>query len=116
VDYTSYLPNIDVEDGKARVMGNLRLYLRLLEKFDGEKMKNDITKAIEAGDTAKAFQAAHALRGTALNLGFSVVQKITDEIEILAKASQDPSHLTEPLNEAMTSLLNSIENLLEAQK
>ncbi|MCL2577600.1 MAG: Hpt domain-containing protein [Defluviitaleaceae bacterium] len=113
MDYTPYLPEINAEEGIARVMGNSKLYFRLLGKFDGTKMAADIVNAIEAGDTRLIIQSAHALRGTALNLGFPVVQKVTSEIEELAKAEQESSHLTEPLNNAVTALMGSIEKLLE---
>jgi len=115
VDYTSYLPDIDVEDGKARVMGNLKLYFRLIGKFDGAKMAGAITAAIEAKNNKEVVQATHALRGTAANLGFPVVQKITSEIEALAKEEKDGSHLLGELDTAVAALSGAIGRLLESQ-
>jgi len=115
MDYSSYLPEINIEEGKARVMDNLKLYLRLLGKFDGEKMAADVMDAMKTGDVKLVALATHALRGTAANLSFPVVQKISSEIEALAKADQDSSHLAEPLNEAMTALMVSIRKLLGEQ-
>jgi len=116
MDYTEYLPDIDVEDGKARVMNNLKLYLRLIEKFDGAKMAGAVTCAIDAGDEKATVAAAHALKGTAANLGFSVVKKITGDIEALIKEGMDCSILAQPLTEAMASLAGSIGRLLAAQE
>jgi HPt (histidine-containing phosphotransfer) domain-containing protein len=113
VDYKLYLPEINIEEGIARVMGNSKLYFRLLGKFDGVKMADDIVKAIESGDFKLIVQSAHALRGTALNLGLTVVQGVTTEIEASAKEMQDTSHLTEKLNSAISALMSKIEKLSE---
>ena len=115
MDYEPYLPNIDVEDGKARVMNNTRLYFRLLGKFDGPKMAAAIKQAIAAKDAAGIIQATHALRGTAANLAFPALQSITNDIETLTKASQDCSHLVEQLDEAIMNLSGAIEKLLQEQ-
>ena len=115
MDYTAFLPDIDVEDGKARVMGNLKLYLRLLGRFDGAKMADAIVQAASAGDRTVVVQATHALRGTAANLGFPVVRKIAEEIETLSKAGEDCAHLLAPLNDAVEALSASIVNLLAEQ-
>ena len=113
MDYKAYLPDINVADGKARVMGNLKLYLRLLGRFDGAKLAGNITCAINDADEKAVIQAAHALRGTAANLAFPVVQQVAEEIESLTKAGESCAHLTKPLNEAVTSLSAAIGRLLE---
>ncbi|MCL2387331.1 MAG: Hpt domain-containing protein [Defluviitaleaceae bacterium] len=115
MDYSAYLPDIDVEDGKARVMNNLKLYLRLLGKFDGAKMKNDIVRAVDEGDGTDIIQAAHALRGTAANLGFPIVQDVTKQIEALGKTGEDCHPLMDSLDKSMESLTGAIERLLAAQ-
>lgn len=115
MDYAEYLPDVDVEDGKARVMNNLKLYFRLLGKFDGEKMAGDISRAINAGDKKGVAQAAHALRGTAANLGFLVVLKVAHEIETLSKNGENCAHLIQPLDEAVLALTGTIEKILAAQ-
>lgn len=115
MDYSSYLPEINVEDGKARVMNNFKLYLRLLGKFDGQKMADEITAAINANDIRATVQTAHALRGTAANLAFPEVNKLSTEIEALAKDDKSSSHLAQPLNEAVAALASKIEKLLAAE-
>ena len=116
MDYARYLPYIDVNDGKTRVMDNLKLYVRLVAKFDGRKMAGEIVDAINSGDTAMVAQKSHALRGTAANLGFTQVQKIAEEIEILSKQEQDSTHLKESLNEAIESLVGAVTSFLETQE
>jgi HPt (histidine-containing phosphotransfer) domain-containing protein len=115
MDYSVYLPDIDVEDGKARVMGNLKLYMRLLGKFDGAKLSGAIVEAIEAGDMRGVSQAAHALRGTSANLGFPVVKNVTEEIENRSKAEQDCSEYVDELKMAADSLAAAIGRFLEEQ-
>ena len=112
MDYSAFLPDIDVESGKARVMDNLKLYQRLCGKFDAAKMAGDVTNAIEAGDYKTVVQASHALRGTAANLGFPVVQQVTSDIEALAKAEQECKHMIEPLNNAVAALADAIKRFL----
>ena len=115
MEYAEYLPDVDVSDGKARVVNNLGLYVRLLTKFDGRKMAGEIVDAMNAGDSTLIAQKAHALRGTAANLGFPVVQKVTAEIEALCKDGQDSTHLAETLNNAIEALVGSVTRFLESQ-
>ena len=114
MEYSAYLPDIDVEDGKARVMQNMKLYLRLLDKFDGKKMAESVSQAVATGDVVEIVQAAHALRGTAANLGFPVVLLIAEEIEILAKSGKDCEHLLTQLEDAAVSLSASIDSLIDS--
>jgi chemotaxis protein histidine kinase CheA len=116
MDYTEYLPDIDVEDGKARVMNNLGLYMRLLGRFDGAKMAGDITDAIDAGNAKEISAAAHALKGTAANMGFGEVRRVTAEIEAAVKAGESCEELSQTLTEAMASLLQTIGRLLATQE
>jgi HPt (histidine-containing phosphotransfer) domain-containing protein len=113
--YAAYLPDIDIEDGKARVMNNLKLYLRLVGRFDGAKMVGDISAALKAGDEQEVMNAAHALKGTAANLGFPVVQKIAGEIETGGKSEKDYSALIKQLSEATASLAEAIGRFIASQ-
>jgi len=112
MDYSVFLPDINVEDGKNRVMGNMKLYLRLVGRFDGLKMANSIRDAVKAGDTTATADAAHALRGTAANLAFPVVQKITEEIEKGAKNGEDCTQFLQPLEDATTALAEAISRVV----
>jgi len=107
-DYSVYLPHIDVEEGKTRVMNNEKLYMTLLGKFKGRQMADDLISSMEANDHSKVVQYAHALRGTAGNLGFKVLFEITSEIEKLGKASERSSHLKNSLDDAVMNLEDAI--------
>ena len=110
-DFTKYLPHMDVNDGKARIMNNMKLYMTLLGKFKGREMTDTLLAAMSANDSAVVVQTAHALRGTASNLSFPVLQEITSEIEALGKAGQDSSHLSEKLDTTMAELDAAIADL-----
>jgi len=112
MDYGKFLPNINVEEGKARIMNNMALYMKLLNKFKGRQMVGDLIEAVKNGDHGAVAQHAHAIRGTAANLSFPRLNDITSEIELLAKASEDCSHLTAPLDSAMTDLEAAIAELI----
>jgi hypothetical protein len=119
MDYTVFLPDIDVEDGKARVMNNLPLYFRLVKKFDGAKMAGDIVAAVGSGDSEEIANAAHALKGLAANLGFPVVKKIAAEIEQVSREGTGNLKLeasTASLEEVVASLVAAIERLLATQE
>jgi len=104
MDYSKYLPHVDVNDGKARIMNNMKLYTKLLSKFKGRQMTDDLIAAMEAKDMDKVGQLAHAMRGTASNLSFPTVQKIASDIEMLAKGREDAMHLAGELDVAVTKL------------
>jgi HPt (histidine-containing phosphotransfer) domain-containing protein len=108
MEYIAYLPDIDIEAGKSLVLDNAQLYTRFLYKFDGAKMVNNISDAFDAGDIKGAVDAAHALKGTAANLGFLSVQGIAGKIESLGKNGKDFKHLIHELNDAMASLAEAI--------
>jgi len=112
MDYGKFLPNMNVEEGKARIMNNMALYMKLLNKFKGRQMTNDLIEAIKNGDHAAVAQHAHALRGTAANLSFPRINDITSEIEAKSKANEDCSHLTEQLDSAMTDLEAAVAELV----
>ena len=113
MDYSTYLPEIDVSGGVARVMNNEKLYFKLVGKFDGMKLKNDLTQAIEAKDTKAIIHVSHALRGTAANLGFGVVHKVAGEIEDLCKSEENYDHLIPAINKALDALEDAIGRLLK---
>ena len=112
MDYGKFLPNINVEEGKARIMNNMALYIKLLNKFKGRQMADNLIEAAKNGDHSAVAQHAHALRGTAANLSFPRLNDITSEIESLAKASEDSLHLTAQLDSVVTDLEAAIAELV----
>ncbi|MCL2356553.1 MAG: Hpt domain-containing protein [Defluviitaleaceae bacterium] len=112
MDYSNFLPDIDVEDGKKRIMENMSLYARLLGRFECAKMTDNIIAAIDANDEKALLQAAHALKGTAANLSFPTVFNVVSEIDSLCKDGSDCSHLKQGLLDATASLDAAIKRFL----
>ena len=111
-DYSAYLPHINAKDGMERVINNLPLYVRLLGKFKGRELAEDLAKAVEGGDPDKIIYSAHALKGTSANLGFPTVCKVAGDIEALAKSNKDASHLLPELCEVIDNLMTQIEKFV----
>ena len=107
-----YLPHINVKDGMARVINNLPLYVRLLGKFKGRELADDLARAVEGGDPDKIIYSAHALKGTSANLGFLSVCKIAGDIESMAKSSEDATHMLPELSKVINDLMTHIEKFL----
>ena len=112
-DYSAYLPHINAKDGMARVINNLPLYVRLLGKFKGRELADDLAKAVTGNDPEKIIYSAHALKGTSANLGFPSVCKVAGEIELLAKSNQDSSHLLPELSKVVDDLMVQIEKFVK---
>ena len=111
-DYSAYLPHINAKDGMARVINNLPLYVRLLGKFKGRELADNLAKAVDGGDPDKIIYSAHALKGTSANLGFPTVCKVAGDIEQLAKSNEDASHLLPELSKVIDDLMTNIEKFV----
>ena len=74
----------NIEEGLGRCMNNEGFYLRLVGMALQDKNFDALGKAIEAGDEAAAFEAAHALKGVLGNLAltplFEPASALTEEL------------------------------------
>ncbi len=61
----------DVEDGLARCINKEDFYLKMVNMGLGDERFTELPKAIEAGDTDRAFELAHALKGVIGNLALT---------------------------------------------
>ena len=59
----------DYGEAKARFQNDERI-VRFLNMFPGDDSMQNLTNAMNAGDTTTAFRAVHTLKGVAQNLGF----------------------------------------------
>lgn len=64
---------MDIEQTKARFMGNEAMLLKFLHRFADDKSFAQMRDAIEAGDSEAAFHQAHTLKGVAGNLGLGTI-------------------------------------------
>ena len=113
MDYAEYLPHIDVEDGKARIMGNMQLYKKLLKRFNGKQLIDSLLEVMDAGDMEQVYAQAHALKGVAGNLSFSVLREVVFEIEKRCKAKMDLTCMRRPLLDSWEVLEGMIKKIVE---
>ncbi|MDH3228633.1 MAG: response regulator [Alphaproteobacteria bacterium] len=85
------IPQIDVESGLARAMGNRELYVSLLAQFakSNEILGTDVGGAIAAGDLDKARFLVHGLASTAGNIGADALYSCASELEKAIVARSD---------------------------
>ncbi|MDR0495010.1 MAG: Hpt domain-containing protein [Treponema sp.] len=77
---------IDMPDGVKRVMGNEKLYVRLLTKFRDGTNLSEIEAAFAEGNMEKAQNATHTVKGVAANLSLSELFKQCLALESQIKA------------------------------
>ena len=107
----TYLPHIDIAEGKKRVMGNLKLYVALLNKFNLREMHDELQAAMAGTDFKRVTARAHALRGAAGNMSLPTLHSIAGEIEGLAKQGQSSAHLLAKLNGTVNAVEENIRRL-----
>jgi CheY-like chemotaxis protein len=86
------LPGFDLSDGLRRLMGNRRLYRKLLVDFAAQydQAAARIRSALDAGNLAEAHGMVHAIKGVAGNLAAKDLQAQSVALEKLVKHA-DPA-------------------------
>ncbi|EEF58385.1 response regulator [Pedosphaera parvula] len=81
------IEGLDVKDGLNRVMGNEKLYLKLLRQFAEQQgpVAGQIAAALSQGDVGLAGRLAHTLKGVAGNIGAKSLQVASGDLEKLIK-------------------------------
>lgn len=79
----------DVSEGLQRCMNNEDFYLKMVTIFLEDPNFPRLSEALDAGKLDAAFEAAHALKGTAGNLSLTPLFRALSEItELLRKRTQ----------------------------
>ncbi|MDB4264823.1 Hpt domain-containing protein, partial [bacterium] len=115
-DLPQSLAGFDIAAGLARLMGNKRLYRKLLLDFGSQYtgVAGDIRRAIDKRDFQQAHSLVHNLKGLAGNLAATDLQAAALEIEKLVKANPAASSTNEQLKQKIYDLENAINQALEA--
>ena len=82
----------DADSGLARCFGNEDLYLKLVGMMPTEKHFEELSAALEENNLDKAFEAAHALKGTAGNLSLMPLYGPLVEITELLRTRTDTDY------------------------
>jgi two-component system sensor histidine kinase/response regulator len=86
-DEVPAIDGLDAKDGERRVMGNRKLYVKLLRQFveqQGSALEQ-IAAAMAKGETSVAERLAHTLKGVAGSIGANPVQAAAATLEKLIR-------------------------------
>jgi len=110
------LPGFDLAAGLKRLMGNKRLYRKLLVDFGTKYVEtaSEIRKAIDAKDFEQIHSLIHNLKGLAGNLEAGDLQAAAVEMEKLVKGQTDKTISDKELNQKFAKLEKAINQALEA--
>jgi CheY-like chemotaxis protein len=110
------LAGFDLAAGLERLMGNKRLYRKLLVDFGTKytETAREIRAAIDANDFEQAHSLVHNLKGLAGNLEAKDLQAATVEMEKLVKGQTKKTASDEELNLNLSNLEDALNRALEA--
>jgi len=109
------LSGFDLTAGLKRLMGNRKLYRKLLGDFGRECREASplLQTACTAGDLHQVDQLAHRLKGAAGNLGATQVQDAALALETLAKGAAPSSSALQTCRGALEEVLDTTRAALE---
>jgi len=113
-DLPQTLPGFDIDAGLARLMGNKRLYRKLLVDF-GSKYTGvaaEIRQALDERDFQQAHRLVHNLKGLAGNLAATDLQAAAIEIEKAVNGNQTALSNATLLDQKFTKLKKTIDQAL----
>jgi HPt (histidine-containing phosphotransfer) domain-containing protein len=77
---------VNQQEGLGRVLNNVKLYVKLLNKFKTDTRIDELPQSIQEGDYEKAQAQAHTIKGIAANLSLTELFKQSLELETQIKA------------------------------
>jgi len=110
------LPGFNLAAGLARLMGNKRLYRKLLLDFGANYggVADEIRQALAAKDFEQAHSLVHNIKGLAGNLEAKDLQAAAVKIEKLVKGQSQETVSEKDLEENIAELENSLNRALDA--
>ena len=106
---------VDIDDGLKRVMGNEKLYKRLLGSFVKMTDTNTIRPDFDTSDYTKETEKAHSIKGTAANLSITPISEAYTRILGLLRTGK-PEEAREVLGEVLPiqgEIIRCIESHME---
>jgi PAS domain S-box-containing protein len=110
------LPGFDLTAGLSRLMGNKRLYRKLLIDFGANYggVAGEIREALAANDFEQAHSLVHNLKGLAGNLEAKDLQATTVEMEKLVKGQTEKTASDKELKQKLADLESVLKQALDA--
>lgn len=104
----------DYGKAKARFQNDERI-VRFLNMFPGDDSMQNLTNAMNTGDTTTAFRAVHTLKGVALNLGLGSLAHASSQMTEALRGQDSMPESVQPLYEAVqkehTAVCSALEQL-----
>jgi signal transduction histidine kinase/CheY-like chemotaxis protein len=115
-DLPESLAGFDLAAGLSRLMGNKRLYRKLLLDFSANygAVADEIREALAAKDFEQAHSLVHNLKGLGGNLAATDLQAAAVEMEKLVKGQTAQTASDEELNQKLTDLESALKQALDA--
>jgi HPt (histidine-containing phosphotransfer) domain-containing protein len=112
------VPGLNMAQGLARVMGNKKLYRKLLRQFSQTEADaaQRIAAALAENDRAMAERLAHTVKGVAGNIGATSVQNAAAHLEKAIKGSAPEAEIEAAclsLEQQLASLIQGLKTTLE---
>jgi len=104
------LAGIDIQAGLANVVGNQKLYERLLRRFADEQrdFAHRQRGLLESGDSEQATRLAHTLKGVAGSLGARGLETVAGELEAACRNGQELAQCMQVLERVEAALVPSL--------
>ena len=115
-DLPESLPGFDLQAGLSRLMGNKRLYRKLLLDFGANygTVAGEIREALAVGDFDQTHSMIHNLKGLAGNLEATDLQTAAAAMEKLVKGQDAETASDKELNRKLTDLESALKQALNA--
>ena len=106
---------VDVDDGLKRIMGNEKLYTKLLGSFVKMIKGHALQPDFDTADCTEAIEKAHAIKGTARNLSITPVYEAYTEILNLLRTGkpEEAKAVLEKILPVQEKILACIESNME---
>ena len=102
----------DYGEAKARFQNDERI-VRFLNMFPGDDSMQNLTNAMNTGDTTTAFRAVHTLKGVALNLGLGSLAHASSQMTEALRGQDKLPESVQPLYEAVQKEYAAVCSALE---
>jgi len=111
-----FLPGFDLAAGLSRLMGNKRLYRKLLVDFGAKytETAREIRETLDATDFEQAHSLVHNLKGLAGNLEATDLQGAAVGLEKLVKGQTEKTASSKELNQKFAELEDALEQALDS--
>ena len=101
----------DTDEGLGRCFDNEEFYLKLVKVVPDEKSFDALKEALDNGNLAAGFEAAHALKGVLANLSLTALVEPASEITEHLRAGEQMDYA--PLMEKLMAKREELRKLCE---